>query len=42
MNENKLIIDIRNLLQAKLEKVAATIDNKRAESSLLATKGLIS
>jgi outer membrane protein TolC len=41
VNENELIINITNLLQAKLAKIAATIDNKRAESSLLAAQGVI-
>ncbi|MGH6635723.1 MAG: TolC family protein [Gammaproteobacteria bacterium] len=39
--ENELIINIRNLLTAKLAKIAATIDNKRAESNLLAAQGVI-
>jgi outer membrane protein TolC len=41
VNENELIINITTLLQAKLAKIAATIDNKRAESSLLAAQGVI-
>ncbi|MGH8611956.1 MAG: TolC family protein [Gammaproteobacteria bacterium] len=41
VDENELIINIRNLLTAKLAKIAATIDNKRAESSLLAAQGVI-
>jgi len=41
VNENELIINITTLLQAKLAKIQATIDNKRAEASLLAAQGLI-
>ncbi|MGH8644890.1 MAG: TolC family protein [Gammaproteobacteria bacterium] len=41
INENELIINIRNLLTAKLAKIAATIDNKRAESRLLQAQGVI-
>jgi outer membrane protein TolC len=41
VNENELIINITNLLQAKLAKIAATIDNKRAESNLLRAQGII-
>jgi outer membrane protein TolC len=41
VNENELIINITNLLQAKLAKIAATIDNKRAESNLLQAQGII-
>ncbi|MGH8604292.1 MAG: hypothetical protein ACREXR_16405, partial [Gammaproteobacteria bacterium] len=41
VDENELIINIRNLLTAKLAKIAATIDTKRAESSLLAAQGVI-
>jgi outer membrane protein TolC len=42
VNEDELIINIRNLLDAKLTKIDATIDNKRAESNLLAAQGVIS
>jgi len=41
VDENELIINIRNLLTAKLAKIAATIDTKRAESNLLAAQGVI-
>jgi outer membrane protein TolC len=41
VNENELIINITNLLNAKLAKIAATIDNKRAESNLLRAQGVI-
>jgi len=41
VNENELIINITNLLNAKLAKIAATIDNKRAESNLLRAQGII-
>lgn len=41
INVNELIINITNLLQAKLAKIAATIDNKRAESNLLQAQGII-
>lgn len=41
VGENELIINIRNLLTAKLAKIAATIDTKRAESILLAAQGVI-
>ncbi len=41
VGENELIINIRNLLTAKLAKIAATIDNKKAESDLLAAQGVI-
>jgi outer membrane protein TolC len=41
INENELIINIRNLLAAKLARIAATIDNKRAASNLLAAQGVI-
>jgi len=41
VNVNELIINITNLLQAKLAKIAATIDNKRAESNLLQAQGII-
>jgi outer membrane protein TolC len=41
VNENELIINITTLLQAKLAKIQATIDNKRAEASLLAAQGVI-
>lgn len=41
VNENELIINIDNLLQAKLAKIAATIDNKKAEAELLQAQGVI-
>jgi outer membrane protein TolC len=41
VNVNELIINITNLLNAKLDKIRATIDNKRAESNLLQAQGII-
>lgn len=41
VNRNELILIIRRLLSAKLGSIAAVIDNKRAESALLAAQGLL-
>lgn len=41
VNENELIINIGNLLNAKLGRIQAMIDSKRAETNLLAAQGII-
>lgn len=42
VNVNELLTQVQILLGAKLTKISATIDNKRAESNLLAAQGIIS
>jgi outer membrane protein len=41
INEFEVIINIQELLGAKRAKIAAIVDNKRAEANLLASQGLI-
>jgi outer membrane protein TolC len=41
INEFEVIINIQELLNAKRAKIAAIVDNKRAEANLLASQGLI-
>ncbi|MFZ0254441.1 MAG: TolC family protein [Gammaproteobacteria bacterium] len=41
INRNELILIIRRLLAARLAHVSALIDNKRAESALLAAQGFL-
>jgi outer membrane protein TolC len=41
INEFEVIINIQQLLNAKRAKIAAIVDNKRAEANLLASQGLI-
>ncbi len=42
VNRNELILIVRRLLSARLAHINALIDNKRAESALLAAQGLLS
>ncbi|MGI9303827.1 MAG: TolC family protein [Gammaproteobacteria bacterium] len=41
VNVDELLFKIRDVLQARLSRVSAAIDNKRAEVSLLAAQGII-
>jgi outer membrane protein TolC len=41
INEFEVIINIQELLNAKRARIAAIVDNKRAEANLLASQGLI-
>jgi outer membrane protein TolC len=41
VNANEVLLNVRTLLTAKLARIAAAVDNKRAEAALLAAQGVI-